>query len=57
MKIDLINTLAQQLVIAYDEYKKHPCLINQSKLMTCLDDFVEHFDCLEDFMRADIVNS
>ena len=51
-----IIMLSQQLALAYDSYKKHPCLIDQSKLLTCLDNFVDHFDCFEDFVRADIAN-
>ena len=54
VKIDQINISAHQLFLAYNDYKKHPCLINHSTLMDCLDDFVDHFDTLEDFIRADI---
>ena len=48
-----INASAQQLAQAFDEYKKHPCLVNQSTLMDCLDNFVNDFDRLEGSMRAD----
>ena len=51
-----INASVRQLAMAYEEYKKHPCLINQSILMDCLDNFVGHFDCLEQLMDADIFN-
>lgn len=51
-----INASARQLAMAFEEYKKHPCLINHSTLMDCLDNFVGHFDCLEQLKKADIFN-
>ena len=44
-----INASARQLAMAFEEYKKHPCLINQSTLIDCL-------DSLEQLMKADIFN-
>jgi len=52
-----INNLAKQLSQAYASYKKHPCLKNQSTLMDRLDEFVSHFESLEDLMRADVINA
>jgi len=52
-----IDTSARHLSLAYDEYKKHPCMANQSLLMDCLDAFVCHFNNLEDLMRADIFSN
>ena len=55
--IDSIYISARQLVLSFDDYKKHPCLTNHSFLMDCFDDFVGNFNSFEDFVRADIVNS
>ena len=52
-----MNTSAQELFLAFADYKKHPCLINHSTLMECLENFASHFDSPEDFIEADIVNS
>ena len=52
-----INTSARHLSLAYDVYKKHPCMANQSLLMDCLDAFVRHFNSLEELMSADIFSN
>ena len=51
-----INALARQVALAFDEYKKHPSLMNQSTLMDCLDDFIAHFNSLEELINTDIFN-
>ena len=55
--MDPVNASARSLSLAYDEYKKHPCMANQSLLMDCLDAFVRHFNSLEELMRADIFSN
>ena len=52
--MNLINISARHLSLAYDEYKKHPCMANKLLLMDCLDAFVRHFNSLEELMSADI---
>ena len=45
------------LVHAYVNYRKHPCLVNHTSLMSCLENFSAHINRLEDLEGADFLSA
>lgn len=45
-----------QLIRAYVDYRKHPCLANYSLLINYLDDLSGHIEQLESLKEVDFLN-